>query len=126
MRSCSSPAVSFGPMGIFSCNRISPVSISCCNLKVLTPVSFSPFKMAQLIGAAPLYLGSKEPCTFTVPLGGRFHTVSGNMRKATTTCKSGFSALNWAINSGFFNFNGCSMCKPCSWAYCFTADSLSF
>ena len=31
------------------------------NLKVVTPVSFSPLMTAQLMGAAPLYDGSSDP-----------------------------------------------------------------
>ena len=34
---------------------ISPVSISCFRKKVVTPVSLSPFIMAQFMGAAPRY-----------------------------------------------------------------------
>ena len=58
--------------------------MACCNLKVVTPVSFSPLMMAQLIGAAPRYLGSKEPCTLRVPIGGKDQIDSGNILNATT------------------------------------------
>ena len=34
---------------------------------VVTPVSFSPLIMAQFMGAAPRYLGNKEPCKLIVP-----------------------------------------------------------
>ena len=108
-------------MGKLCCNKISPVSISCFNLKVVTPVSFSPLITAQLMGAAPRYCGNKLPCKFTEPIGGIFHTNSGNILKATTICRSAFSDFNSAKNSGFFNFSGCSTCKLFSTAYFFTA-----
>ena len=47
--SCTSPAVSFSSIGKLSCIKMFPVSISCLSLKVVTPVSFSPFITAQLI-----------------------------------------------------------------------------
>ncbi len=47
-----------------------PVSISCFRKKVVTPVSFSPLIIAQLIGPAPLYCGNKEPCRLNVPKEG--------------------------------------------------------
>lgn len=39
-------------------------------------------------GAAPRYWGSRAACTLNVPKRGIDHTTSGNMRNATTTCKS--------------------------------------
>ena len=57
-------------------------------MKVVAPVSLSPFITAQLIGAAPRYCGSNEACRLKVPKRGIAHTTSGNMRKATTICRS--------------------------------------
>ncbi|MNE42829.1 hypothetical protein D3C80_1369780 [compost metagenome] len=53
IRSCSSPADSFSPIGIRTCLITFPVSISSSIKKVLNPVSVSPLIMVQLIGAAP-------------------------------------------------------------------------
>ena len=122
MRLYTSPAVSFSPMSMDFCNNKSPVSISCFNKKVVTPVSFSPLITAQLIGAAPRYLGSKEPCKLIVPKGGMFHTTSGNILKATTTCKSAFKALSSSTKVGAFKFLGCKTGKSCATANCLTAD----
>ena len=119
--SCTSPAFSFSSIGKIACNKMLPVSIACCNLKVVTPVSFSPFITAQFIGAAPLYCGNKLPCTFIVPIVGILQTTSGNILKATTICKSACKLFNASINSGDFNLSGCKIGKLFSTAYFFTA-----
>src|SRR5260370_4461564 len=62
MRAASSGAVSCGPISISRCSSISPVSIPASIRIVVTPVRVSPFTMAQLMGAAPRYLGSREAC----------------------------------------------------------------
>ena len=125
MRSCTSPAVSSGPMGIRSWKRMSPVSISAFRKKVVTPVSVSPFITAQLMGAAPRYLGRREPCRLKAPSAGMLHTASGNMRKATTTCRLAFRASNACKNAESLSFSGCSTGKPRSTAKRFTADCRS-
>ena len=81
------------------------------NLKVVTPVSFSPLITAQLIGAAPLYEGSKEPCTLMVPMGGMSQTISGSILKATTTNRCASIFFNASTNSGSFSFVGCNTGK---------------
>ncbi len=100
--------------------------MACCSLKVVTPVVFSPFITAQLMGAAPRYCGNNDACRLTVPCGGISQTTSGSMRKATTSCTSALSARSSSINAGFFNFSGCKMCRPLCAAYFFTALSCSF
>ena len=70
------------------CKMMRPVSMSWSKKNVVTPVSRSPWIMAQLMGAAPRYCGNRAACTLNVPKRGIAHTTSGNMRKATTTCKS--------------------------------------
>src|SRR5690606_4208508 len=75
-----------------------------------------------LMGAAPRYWGRRDACRLTVPCGGMFHTTSGSMRKATTTCSSACNALSWARNSASRSFSGCNTGNPWATAYCFTAD----
>ena len=43
-----------------------------------TPVVFSPFKIAQLMGAAPRYLGSRDEWTLMDPRGGTARISSGS------------------------------------------------
>ena len=85
--SCNFPAFSSGWMGVVLFNIMAPVSILSSIKKVVTPVSFSPFINAQLIGAAPLYCGNKDAWRLNVPYFGIFHTASGSILNATTTCK---------------------------------------
>ena len=66
-RSCSSPAVSSGLMYVHRSIRIGPASIFSTSLNTVTPDFSSPPTTAQLIGAAPRYLGSSEACRFTHP-----------------------------------------------------------
>src|SRR6185312_39299 len=112
---------SSSPIGKLSCSRILPVSMACCNRKVVTPVTASPLITAQLMGAAPRYCGSSDPWRLTVPFGGMDQTTSGSMRKATTICRSAFSPRNSSRNPGFFSRSGCSSGNPLSKAYFFTA-----
>src|SRR5216683_1869829 len=58
-REASSGAVSFVPISISRRSSISPVSIPASIRIVVTPVRVSPFTMAQLMGAAPRYLGEQ-------------------------------------------------------------------
>ena len=104
---------------------IRPVSMSWSRKKVVTPVSVSPLMTAQLIGAAPRYCGSNAACTLNVPNRGISHTTSGNIRNATTTCKSALYERNCSTNSGSFIFTGCNTGNPCSKAYSLTAEARS-
>ena len=93
-----------------------------CSLCIITGVSylkpradfFSPFIIAQFIGAAPRYCGKREACRLNVPSFGIDHTDSGSILKATTTAISGLSNANSLMNSGFFNFSGCIIFSPFS------------
>ena len=88
----------------------------------MTPVSLSPFIIDQLIGAAPRYCGSSEPWRLNVPNRGIFHTTSGNIRNATTICRSASNAFSSLRKFSSFSFSGCSRGKFCSNAYFFTAE----
>ena len=101
---------------------IRPVSMSWSRKKVVTPVSVSPLMTAQLMGAAPRYWGNSAAWTLNVPYSGIAHTTSGNMRKATTTCRLALYERSCSTNSGSFIFSGCSTGNPCATAYCFTAE----
>ena len=103
------------------CAMIAPVSMFSLMKNVLTPVSTSPFMIAQLIGAAPRYFGRRLACRFIVPNAGIFHTTSGNMRKATTTNKSAFKEVKSVKKDSSRNLSGCKMVSPCERAYCLTA-----
>ena len=67
------------PMGVLAWARMSPVSIPSAILMMVTPVSSSPFKMAQLIGAAPRYLGRREEWTLTHPSRGSSSMSTGRI-----------------------------------------------
>ena len=77
MRAASSGAVSFAPISISRCNRVSPLSIPASMRIVVTPVRVSPFTMAQFIGAAPRYLGSREACKLIQPSFGTGSNLAG-------------------------------------------------
>ena len=66
----NSPVVSSSPISTTSFRIISPVSIPISIYIVLIPVCFSPLITAHCIGAAPLYFGSNDPCTFIQPYFG--------------------------------------------------------
>ena len=65
--SCKLPASSSGPMGVRACRMIFPVSTVFSRKNVVTPVSVSPFMIAQLMGAAPRYRGRSEAWRLIVP-----------------------------------------------------------
>lgn len=75
---------------------------------VVTPVVLSPFSTAHCIGAAPLYFGNKEACTFIHPYLGISKISFGNIFPyATTHITSGFWLFIPSINSVFpFTFCG--------------------
>ena len=118
--SCTTPTLSVSAIGRCFWRIIFPVSISCVRKNVVTPVSVSPLITAQLIGAAPRYCGNNEACRLNVPKRGISHTTSGNIRKATTICRSAFKARNSAINASSFSFSGCNTGRFCDKAYFFT------
>lgn len=50
-----------------SCARIPPESNSLSIQWMLTPISLSPFLIAQLTGMGPRYFGSIDVCTLMAP-----------------------------------------------------------
>src|SRR5690554_6590577 len=105
---------------------IAPVSIFSSIKNVVTPVLVSPLIIAQFIGAAPRYSGSREACRLNVPYSGISHTTFGNSRKATTTCRLACNERSSSRKVSSFKFVGGSTFKSCSKAYFFTADAISF
>ena len=82
---------------------MSPVSMPTSVSMVVTPATFSPFRMHQLMGAEPRYFGSSDACTFTVPYWG-MESISllSSWPKAAVTTRSGFnprrqSTPSWAL-----------------------------
>ena len=67
-------------MAVFAARITSPASSSGAIYMMLTPVSFSPSRIAQLMGAAPRYWGRIEECTLMDPRGGTAKMSSGRMR----------------------------------------------
>src|SRR5271154_6855332 len=59
-RSWSSPAVSEGPRGVEAEARMSPASMTGVTSMTQTPARGSLLRTAQLMGAAPRYLGRRE------------------------------------------------------------------
>ena len=92
---------------------------------VVNPVYCSPLIIAQLIGAAPLYCGSKEACKLIVPIFGMLKNISGNFLNATTIIKSRFNFLISLIKSASLRLVGSNIWVLISLAYFFTADSCS-
>ena len=125
-RSCSSPAVSSGPIGTVSWQRISPASTRFSIRKVVTPVTSSPLITAHCIGAAPRCLGRREGCRLTAPRGGISSSAAGRMRKATTTNRSAFRARSASRKHGSRSFSGCQRGIPWRWAASFTGDEPVF
>ena len=121
-RSCTEPTFSSSPMAMRSCMIRLPVSISCLSRKVVTPVSLSPFMTAQLIGAAPRYWGRREAWRLNVPSRGIAQTTSGNMRNATTICRSARYERSSSRKASSFSFSGCRIGSPASNAYFFTSE----
>ena len=78
-RSKSSPAVSSGSTGVAACRRMSPVSMPSAMRMVVTPASSSPWITVHWMGAAPRYLGSRDPWTLTHPSGGTSSTALGKI-----------------------------------------------
>ncbi len=109
IRSCTSPAVSFSPIDIRRFRMTSPVSTFSCKKNVVTPVSDSPFITAQLIGAAPRYLGKMEPCRLNAPFEACVYTFGGRMRYATTAITSGLSSPTASAKASSFTDSGCKM-----------------
>ena len=106
-RAASSGAVSLAPISISRCNSISPVSIPASIRIVVTPVRVSPFTMAQLIGAAPLYFGSKEACRLIQPIFGIGSNLAGIIWPyAMITAQSGASFCSSVSFSGARIFSG--------------------
>ena len=66
-RTSSSSAVSSGSIGILAWAMQGPASTKGVMWITVTPVSVSPWYMAQLIGAAPRYFGRSEPCRLIPP-----------------------------------------------------------
>ena len=115
-RSCTVSTLSVRPMSIVRCWMMSPVSISCLRKNVVTPVVVSPFITAQLMGAAPRYLGRSEACRLNVPNGGICHTTWGSILKAMTMKRSACSARSSATKSSSLRLTGCSSGSDCSTA----------
>ncbi len=77
-------------MDVCAWARISPASMRSASVMMLTPVSLSPRRIAQLIGPAPRYLGSREEWTLIASFVG----ISTSSRpifcpQAMTTSTSG-------------------------------------
>jgi hypothetical protein len=66
-------------MGISFFRMTSPVSTEGSKKKVVTPVSVSPCMMAWLMGAAPRYLGNKDPCRLKAPSVAVVKTLGGKI-----------------------------------------------
>ena len=74
---------------------------------VVIPVLVSPFIIAQLIGAAPLYFGSREACTLIQPKTGMSKTALLKICPyATTIIKSGLISTKALIVSSLFSLLG--------------------
>ena len=77
-RSWSCSTFSFKSMGVAAWAMMSPASSASAMCMMVTPVSLSPLSMAQLMGAAPRYLGSKEEWTLMQPFSGSSSTALGS------------------------------------------------
>ena len=64
---------------------MSPASMSWARYMVVTPAYSSPLSTDHCMGAAPRYLGSSEPCTFTAPSRGIASIASGSILPYATT-----------------------------------------
>jgi len=84
--------------------------------------------MAQLTGAAPLYLGNREKCTFIGALLGMFKIDVGSINPyATTIIKSGFiSFINVIISLLFFSLKGWMIGILCIKANFFVGQGITF
>ena len=107
----------------YSFNITSPASSSSSMYIMLTPVSVSPFKMAECIGDAPLYFGSREECTFIIPYFGiSIISLGIILPYATTTIKSGFISFILLITSSSFILFGCIISMLLSSPNCLTGE----
>src|SRR5437879_448227 len=123
-RAASSGAVSSVPISISRCSSISPVSIPASIRIVVTPVRVSPFTMAQLMGAAPRYLGSREACRLIQPSFGIGSNLAGIICPyAIITTQSGASFCSSASVSAARIFSGSCPGRCAASAVSFTAEN---
>ena len=93
---------------------------------VVTPVTASPWIMAQLMGAAPLCRGKREACTFTVPnLGTAKSFLERIWPKAAVTATSGASARKQSSPSCARRRSNWYTGRPNSSAFAFTGGGAS-
>src|SRR5467141_5073051 len=124
MRAASSGAVSFASISIPRCTSISPVSIPASIRIVVTPVRVSPFTIAQLMGAAPRYLGSREACRLIQPSFGIGSNLAGIICPyAIITTQSGASLCSSASVSAARIFSGWCTVSCAASAVSFTAEN---
>src|SRR5437588_5153992 len=123
-RAASSGAVSFAPISISRCTSMSPVSIPASIRIVVTPVRVSPFTIAQLIGPAPRYLGSREACRLVQPSFGIGSNFAGIICPyAMITTPSGASFRSSVSVSGARIFSGWCTASFAASAASFTAEN---
>ena len=121
--SCRVPNVSSSLISQYSFSITSPASSSSSMYIMLTPVSVSPFKMAECIGEAPLYFGSREECTFIIPYFGiSIISLGIILPYATTTIKSGLTSFILLITSSSFILFGCIISISLSRPNCLTGE----
>ena len=105
MRAANSGVVSVTPIGISCCSSISPVSMPASMRIVVTPLFVSPFTMAQLIGAAPRYFGSREAWRLIQPSRGIGRSRAGIIWPyAMITMQSGAMASRVCLGFRCANF----------------------
>ena len=125
--SWSSPAVISSSKANSLCKITSPVSSPSSINIVDTPVFSSPFIITQLIGAAPLYFGNNETCTFIQPCFGISKNSFDNICPyATTTITSGFNSFISFTKDSSFAFIGWYTGKLFSIATCLTGENTIF
>ena len=78
-RTVRDAASSCSPMETAFWRITSPASSAFAIYMMDTPVSVSPFSIAQLMGAAPRYRGSREEWTLIQPNGGIARISSGRI-----------------------------------------------
>src|ERR1043166_5585227 len=125
-RSVSAPAVSSGPIGVAHCRRTGPLSSPGSLSMMLTPVSGSPRRIAQLIGAAPRSRGRSDACTLIIPRSGSASTAGLRMCPyATTTPRSGRTWRSAARKTSPAGRSGCSTGIRWRSATCLTGGAIS-
>ena len=88
-------------MGVSAFKRMSPVSMPISVIMVVMPVTGSPLTMAHWMGAAPRYLGRREPWTLMQPcLGISRFSWDRSWPKAAVTIRSGAKSCKAATPSG--------------------------